>query len=113
MIPNIDPKMMKSMMSRMGMKSSEISAIRVVIECNDKDIVIENPEVMRIEMKGMTTFQISGIESEREKKIEFNINEEDIKIIMEKTGINERDKIIDELKKSNGDVALTIINLTS
>lgn len=112
MIPNIDPKMMKSMMSRMGMKSTTISANRVIIECDDKEIIIENPEVIKIEMKGTSSFQISGVESEKEKTVELEINEDDIKLIMEKTGINDKDKIYEELKNSNGDVALTIINLT-
>ncbi|MCL4383572.1 MAG: nascent polypeptide-associated complex protein [Candidatus Marsarchaeota archaeon] len=112
MMPNIDPKMMKSMMDRMGIKSSEISANRVIIECNDRDIIIENPEVMRIDMKGAISFQISGNESEKDKSVKLDFNEDDIKLIMEKTGINDKEKIIEELNKTNGDVALAIINLT-
>ena len=111
-MPNIDPKMMKSMMDRMGIKSSEISANRVIIECNDRDIIIENPEVMRIDMKGAISFQISGNESEKDKSVKLDFNEDDIKLIMEKTGINDKEKIIEELNKTNGDVALAIINLT-
>ena len=99
MMPNIDPKMMKSMMDRMGIKSSEISANRVIIECNDRDIIIENPEVMRIDMKGAISFQISGNESEKDKSVKLDFNEDDIKLIMEKTGINDKEKIIEEVLK--------------
>lgn len=112
MMPNIDPKMMKSMMDRMGIKSSDISANRVIIECNDRDIIIENPEVMRIDMKGAISFQISGNEFEKNKSVKLDFDEDDIKLIMEKTGINDKEKIIEELQKTNGDVALAIINLT-
>ncbi len=112
MIPNLDPKAIKSMMNRMGMKSEDIDAIKVIIECTDKNIVILNPEVMKIEMQGNTSFQISGNVSETGKSVEIEISNDDINLIAEKTGISDRDKIVEELKKNNGDVALTIINLT-
>ncbi len=112
MMPNLDPKAIKSMMNRMGMKSEDVDAIKVIIECADKNIIITNPEVMKVEMKGNISFQISGTVSEDEKLINIEINNDDIDLIVEKTGISDRNKIIEELKKNNGDVALTIINLT-
>ncbi|MCL4381062.1 MAG: nascent polypeptide-associated complex protein [Candidatus Marsarchaeota archaeon] len=112
MIPNLDPKAIKSMMNRMGMKSEGIDAIKVIIECADKNIVISNPEVMKIEMQGNTSFQISGSVSETGKSVEIEISDDDISLIAEKTGISDKSRITEELKKNNGDVALTIINLT-
>ena len=41
MIPNIDPRQLKKVMDRMGIKSESIDASRVVIETADKDIIKE------------------------------------------------------------------------
>ena len=68
MMPNIDPRTMKSMMSKMGIKSEEIEASRVVIETPEKSIVIESPQITRIEMQGTTSFQISGSITEIDKR---------------------------------------------
>ncbi len=112
MMPNMDPRTMKSMMAKMGIKSEEISAIRVTIECDDRQIVIASPQVTRIEMRGITSFQVTGDISENEKAVELSISEDDIKLVQEKTGINDQDRVKKALSDANGDIAKAILDLT-
>ena len=104
---NLDPKKMQAVMKQLGMKQEEIPASRVVIETEDKNIVIENPSVSRIIMQGQEQFQISGDIKEEEK----GIREEDIKQVMEKTG-KSRKQAEQALKQANGDLAEAILNLS-
>ena len=102
-----DMKNMQKMMARMGISQEEIDASRVVIECSDKNIVIENPSVLKVKMQGQETYQISGEEREEEK----GLREEDVKTVMEKTGANE-EQARKALEKANGDLAEAILNLS-
>ena len=51
MMPNIDPRTLKNMMSKMGIKSEDVKSHKVIIECEDKDIVIDMPQITKIEMQ--------------------------------------------------------------
>jgi nascent polypeptide-associated complex subunit alpha len=109
MIPGIDPKKMQAMMKQMGMSQEEIPAKRVIIECEDKNIIIEDPSVMKVKMQGQTNFQISG--DFHEEEISENTSEEDIKTIVEKTSCSE-DQAKQALENSNGDLAEAILSLS-
>jgi nascent polypeptide-associated complex subunit alpha len=110
MMPNMDPKALKKMMERMGIKSEEIEANRVVIEGKEKDIIINNPQIMTIEAQGTKSFQISGEITEKEKgKVE--VTADDIKTVMDASGIYDEDKVRSVLADLNGDIAASIIKL--
>ncbi len=108
MIPGMNPKKMKKMMSQMGISQEDIEANRVVIEQEDKNIIIENPEITKVSMQGKETLQISGDMNEEGKE---NYNEEDIKQVIEKTDCSEEEakKALDE---NDGDLAETIMSLS-
>lgn len=110
MFPKIDPKKMQAMMSQMGIKQEEIDASRVIIETPEKNIIINNPSVVKVNMQGQDSFQISGDISEEEKIEEDNSNE-DIKTIIEKTGCSE-DEAKQALEESDGDLTEAILNLS-
>ncbi len=107
MFGGINPKQMQGMMKKMGIAQNEINAKRVIIECGDKKIIIDEPSVIKISMQGQTSYQISG--EEREESLEA-FSEDDIKMVMDKTG-KSKDKVVDFLKKNNGDIALAIMEL--
>jgi len=111
MMPNMDPRALKSLMSKMGIKSSEVNADSVTIACSDRDILIRNPQVTRIEAQGMVSFQISGDIEEKEKSVNVEITDEDIRMVMEKAGIDDRDKAERALKDTNGDIAEAIMRI--
>ncbi len=112
MMPNLDPRSIKKMMDRMGIKSDEIEAQRVIIEGRAGDIVIESPHVMRIEAQGNTSFQISGSVSERPKQIEkIEISDDDVKLAREQSGVGDDDAVRKALEESNGNIAEAILKL--
>jgi len=106
MMPNIDPTKMKSMMKQMGISQQEISAKRVIIERDEENIIIENPSVTKITMQGNDSWQISGDEVYESVKV----SDEDVKLVMEKTGADE-EKVRETLEKTN-DIADAIIELS-
>ena len=110
MFPKIDPKKMQAMMSQMGIKQEEIDAKRVIIETSENKIIINNPSVVKINMQGQDSFQISGDISEEEKIEEDNLNE-DIKTIVEKTNCSE-DEAKQALEDAEGDLTEAILNLS-
>jgi nascent polypeptide-associated complex subunit alpha len=112
MMPNVDPKALKSMMARMGIKSSEVPASRVVISSADSEIVVENPQVTRIEAQGTVSFQVSGDIHELKREVKAEITEGDIDFVSEKTGVTDREKVLDAITQSNGDLAEAILKLT-
>ncbi len=106
MFGNLDPKKIQGMMSKMGIKQEDVQAKRVVIEQEDKKIVINNPSVARVEISGNVSFQISGDLSE-----ESSTSEEDIKLVMEKTHKSRLEAEI-ALKEASGDLTEAIMNLS-
>ena len=113
MMPNIDPRTMKSMMSKMGIKSEEVEASRVVIETPEKNIIIDNPQVTMIQMQGTTSFQIGGSVTEVGKIVEVKVTDSDIDFVSERTGITDRELIRGALEKEGGDIAKAILSLTA
>ena len=111
MMPGMDPRALKSMMAQMGIKTSEIDAVRVVIECEDKNIVINSPSVTKIDARGAESFQITGEISEQQKITHVEITDDDIKIVSDQTGIADTEKIKEALSASNGDIAAAILAL--
>ncbi len=110
-MPNVDPRTLKNLMSKMGIKSSEINADSVTIECSDRDILIHNPQVTRIEAQGMVSFQISGDIEEKEKIVNMEITEDDVHMVMEKSGTDSKERAEQALRDSNGDIAEAIMKL--
>lgn len=97
-----DPKQIEKLARQMGIKTKQIDAKKVVIEGSDGTLVIENPVVVEINMKGQRTFQVSGIVKE------IGFNEEDVKLVMEKANVD-RERAIKLLEATNGDVAEAIL----
>jgi nascent polypeptide-associated complex subunit alpha len=112
MMPNMDPRTMRNLMAKMGIKSSEISAERVIIETGEKNIIIENPQVTKIEAQGTVSFQISGDINESAKELQVNVTDEDIDLVAEKTGVTDRALIKEKLLEEKGDIAQAILDLT-
>lgn len=105
----MNPAKMKAMMKQMGINQEDVDAKRVIIECEGKNIVIDNPSVQKIIVQGQTSFQVAG--ETKEESVSEGIKEDDIKLVAEKTG-----KSSAEAKKAlesvNGDIAEAIVKLS-
>ena len=110
MFPGMNPRKMQQMMKRMGIAQQEIDAKEVIIKCEDKEIVITNPQVSKVNMMGQETFQVSGTINEREISKEPEISEDDVKTVMEQAKVDE-EKAKQALEKANGDIAKAIMDL--
>jgi len=97
-------------MKKLGIKQEEIEAKEVIIKTNDKEIVIQNPQVTKVNMMGQETFQVVGQIEEHPITSEPEINEDDIKTVMQQTGATE-EKVRESIKENNGDLAKTIMSL--
>ncbi len=89
MFPGMNPRKMGQMMKQMGIQQVEVPATEVIIKGEDKDILITNPQVSKVNMMGQETFQVVGEIHEQEHETTPEISEEDIKTVMEQTGCSE------------------------
>ncbi len=102
----INPKQLEKMARKMGMQMTEIPAEEVVIKTHEKDIVIKDPHVSKVNMMGQETFQITGEVTEREKE---KFSEKDIRMIMEQTDAGEEEA--EEALNETNDIAEAILRL--
>ncbi len=106
MIPGINQKQLKQAMKQLGMKQEEIDASEVVIKTASKQIIIREPSVIRLNIAGNESFQISGrIE---EASLERFGNEE-IEMVMKQANVD-YNKAKQALEKE-GDIAGAILAL--
>ncbi len=106
----LNQRRMQEAMRRLGIQQHEIDAEKVIIETPDKRIIINSPQVVKVNLMGQDTFQITGNISEENR--EFEPSEEDIKLVVEKTG-RSRDEVIKVLKETDGDIASSILKLSN
>lgn len=110
MIPGMNPRQMRQAMKRMGIQQQEIDAKEVIIRLEDKEIIISNPSVSKVNMMGQETYQVVGEESIRELDATPDINEEDVKTVIEQTGAS-KEQAKKAIEETNGDLAEAIMKL--
>jgi nascent polypeptide-associated complex subunit alpha len=104
-------------LKRMGIKVDQLQNVqRVVIELQDRRVIVEEPEVFVMEFGGQKLFYVTGNvkeeigvkqAEERTETVVSKISEEDVKFVAEYLNISleEARKLLEEAK---GDVALAI-----
>tara|TARA_Y100000310_G_scaffold97479_1_gene95115 strand:- start:4424 stop:4756 length:333 start_codon:yes stop_codon:yes gene_type:complete len=108
MIPGMNPKDLAKAMKKMGIKQEEIPAEEVIIKCPDKDIIVKNPSVVRVNAMGQDSLQITGEIIEEEPGVQ--ISEEDVKTVAEQAKVSEA-KARKALEEHGGDLAKAILTL--
>ena len=106
MIPGLNKKHLEKAMKQMGIKQEAIEAEQVIIKTRDKNLIIDNPEVMKVNMMGQESLQITG--EIREEEIE-EFSKEDIRTVMEQTRCSE-DEAKEALEETK-DIAEAILKL--
>ena len=106
----MNQRQMRQAMKRMGINQEQLEAQEVIIRLIDRDLIIKNPEVAKVNMMGQETFQIVGEVIEQERMVNPEINEEDVQTVMDQTGVSKEvaEQAIDD---ANGDLAQAIISL--
>lgn len=107
MFPGLNPREMQKAMKRLGIKQEEIDAEIVIIKTANRDLVIKNPHVSKVNMMGQETIQVVGEITEVEKS---DAKGEDISIVMGQTNCS-KEEALAALEESNGDLAEAILRL--
>jgi nascent polypeptide-associated complex subunit alpha len=99
----------------MGMSMDAMPDVQqVILKTSTKEIVVEEPEVAVLNLKGQKVFQVTGGKiSERafageERKL--NIAEEDVRLVADQTG-RSMEEAKQALEESGGDLAKAILLL--
>jgi len=101
------------MMQRMGLSMGEMPDVeQVIFKTSTKEIVIENPEVAIMEMRGQKIFQVTGekiVEKAIEKKV--TIPEEDVQLVATQAKVSVEEARA-ALEQTKGDLAQAILLLS-
>ena len=120
----MDSRRARRMMKQMGMNMDELGDIkRVILQGDNKEIVIEGPQVTSINVQGTKMYQVAG-GRETERKIQAEgavevapveeeplvLPEEDILLVAQQANVS-IEKARAALENSDGDLAQAIIKL--
>jgi nascent polypeptide-associated complex subunit alpha len=101
------------MMRRMGINQAEIDAVQVIIKTRDnKMLVFDNPDVSKVNMMGQETYQVVGTPKVQDIDSSPEINDDDVKTVMEQTGASE-EEAKNTITECKGDLAEAILKLKS
>ena len=107
----LNPRQMKQMMRRMGIRTEEIDANTVTIHGSEREIIIEDPEVMKMVVQGREIFNITGGRiREREVEAAIEIEEDDVEIVSRQANVS-KEEARNALEESKGDIAAAIMRL--
>ena len=106
MIPGMNPRDLEKAMKKLGMKQEEIPATEVIIKCEDKDFIIRDPQVMKVNMMGQESLQITGTLEEVSRQF-YSVD--DVKTVMEQAKVSE-EKAKKALDDAHGDLAAAILS---
>ncbi len=109
-MPGMNPRMMKQAMKKMGIQQVEVDATQVIIKCPDKQIIIHNPQVSKVNAMGQQTYQIVGEEEEQSLETMPDLSDEDINTVMDQANCS-KEEAEKAIMDAEGDLAAAIIKL--
>tara|TARA_Y100000034_G_C6606055_1_gene263796 strand:- start:135 stop:464 length:330 start_codon:yes stop_codon:yes gene_type:complete len=108
MFGGMNPAKMQGMMKKMGISQVPLNVKKVIFEMGEGDnLVIEDPNVVKVSMQGQETYQVSG---EAVEEAAEGFSDDDVSMVASQTGKSE-DKARVALEKSDGDIAEAIMGL--
>jgi nascent polypeptide-associated complex subunit alpha len=104
---------MRRMLDKMGLEMKEMGEIEeVVIRTETKELYLIKPQVVEMKGKDSTIFQVVATDIEERQKEVPSFKEEDVVLVMQQASVS-KDRAIQALTDSKGDLAQAIINLTT
>jgi nascent polypeptide-associated complex subunit alpha len=110
MVPGMNPRQMQQMMRQMGIQQVDVPALQVIILTPDKKIIIDHPQVAKVNAMGQQTWQVVGKAREEALSSTPDITDEDIQTVMDQTGTS-RSVSFAAIKDADGDLAEAILTL--
>lgn len=102
----MNPKEIEKAMKKLGIKQETIEASEVIIKTKDKELIIKDPQIVKMDAMGQESLQITGKIEEKS----IGVSEDDIKTVMEQTKVD-YETAKKALESNNGDLAQTILKL--
>ncbi len=111
----MNERQIRRMMQQAGIKTSEMDGVvQVDFILTDRRISVKNPQVTIMDIQGTRTYQVVGGQevtgdvSEPPKTGESDLNEDDLNLVIQKTGAD-REKAAEALRKNGYKPAEAII----
>ena len=104
---------MRRMLGKMGLEMNEMDGIEeVIIKTETKELFLIKPQVIEMKGKDSTIFQIIATDIEEKKREIPSFKDEDIVLVMQQANVS-KEKAIQALTDSKGDLAQAILTLTT
>ena len=104
---------MRRMLDKMGLEMKDLGSIEeVVIKTETKELYLIKPQVIEMKGKDSTIFQVVATNIEEKQKDIPVFKEEDVILVMQQATVS-KEKAIQALIDSKGDMAQAILNLTT
>ena len=104
---------MRRMLDKMGLDMKEMPDVEeVVIRTNTKEFYLVKPQVIEMKGKDSTIFQVVATDIEEKQRDVPSFKDEDIMLVMQQASVS-KEKAIQALTESKGDMAQAILALTT
>ncbi|HYY49250.1 MAG TPA: nascent polypeptide-associated complex protein [Nitrososphaeraceae archaeon] len=104
---------MRRMLDKMGLEMKDLGSIEeVIIKTDTKELYLIKPQVIEMKGKDNTIFQVVATNVEEKQRDIPVFKEEDVILVMQQATVS-KEKAIQALIDSKGDMAQAILNLTT
>ena len=104
---------MRRMLDKMGLDMKTMDNIEeVIIKTDKKEFYLVKPQVIEMKGKDSTIFQVIATDIEEKQREVPSFKEEDVILVMQQANVS-REKAINALTESKGDMAQAILSLTT
>ena len=104
---------MRRMLDKMGLEMKDLGNIEeVIIKTDTKELYLIKPQVIEMKGKDSTIFQVIATNIEEKQRDIPVFKEEDVILVMQQATVS-KEKAIQALIDSKGDMAQAILNLTT
>ena len=104
---------MRRMLDKMGLEMKDLGSIEeVIIKTETKELYLIKPQVVEMKGKDSTIFQVVATNIEEKQRDTPALKEEDIILVMQQANVS-KERAIQALSESKGDMAQAILSLTT
>jgi nascent polypeptide-associated complex subunit alpha len=104
---------MRRMLDKMGLEMKDLGSIEeVIIKTETKELYLIKPQVIEMKGKDSTIFQVVATNIEEKQRDTPALKEEDIILVMQQANVS-KERAIQALSESKGDMAQAILSLTT
>jgi nascent polypeptide-associated complex subunit alpha len=104
---------MRRMLDKMGLDMKTMDNVEeVIIKTDTKELYLVKPQVIEMKGKDSTIFQVVASDIEEKQREVPSFKEEDIILVMQQANVS-REKAVQALTESKGDMAQAILGLTT